>query len=289
MNRKRVLVFTETALALSETFIAAHCRSLQQYEYRLVALYRSGEHHGDVRRHLLFPSGKPNAFARLAFRLGYNRQLDTLIEAFQPDIIHAHYLTNGAILAPYAGGHGVPLIITVHGHDALRILRKGSVYDQLYRLQRRRLTRHTATLLPVSNFLRERLLAGGFLPERTRTHYLGIELPSTPPASPASNPPHIVFVGRLVAKKGLDVVLRAFAMVRSARPDAELHIVGEYVRLGQGPSSGSHGCGSDGGSLEHRAAAGPPHSGLLATAWLDGAYSLRRVPGHRDRRPDAWS
>jgi glycosyltransferase involved in cell wall biosynthesis len=47
-------------------------------------------------------------------------------------------------------------------------------------------------------------------------------------------------VGRLVAKKGLDAVLRAFAMVRSARPDAELHIVGDGPLRRLLPRSGQH-------------------------------------------------
>lgn len=227
MSRMRVLVFTETALALSETFIAAHCRSLQRYEYKLAALCPSGDHHGDVPRDLLYADDRPFALTRLAFRLGWNPRLDALIKSFRPDIIHAHYLTSGAFLLPYAVRHGIPLVATAHGHDALRLLRKHSVYDQLYGLRRRQLMQQAAMVLPVSNFLREELLEQGFSPERTRTHYLGIELPTGPQANPAGNPPHIAFVGRLVAKKGVDVLLQAFAIVRAARPEAELHIVGD--------------------------------------------------------------
>ena len=227
MKPRRVLVFTETALALSETFIAAHCRALQGYDYTLVALHSSGDNHGDVPRHLIFPHGKPNAVSRLAFRLGLSRRLDDLIATIRPDIIHAHYLTNGAFLAPYAKRHGIPLVVTAHGHDVTRVLRANSAYDQLYRLQRARLIRNAALILPVSNFLREQLLARGFPPSRTRTHYLGIPLTNDPPVNAGNNPPRIVFAGRLVAKKGIDTVLEAFALVLLTRPDAELHIVGD--------------------------------------------------------------
>jgi hypothetical protein len=156
MTNKRVLVFAETALALSETFIAAHCRALQRYDYSLAALYSSGDHHPDIKRHLLFPK-RPGAWHRMAFRLGQSRQLDSLIARTRPDLIHAHYLTNGAFLLPYAARHDIPLIVTAHGHDATRALRKGSVYDQIYRLQRTRLQRSAALVLPVSNFLRDEL------------------------------------------------------------------------------------------------------------------------------------
>ncbi|WP_108458985.1 glycosyltransferase [Devosia naphthalenivorans] len=227
MIPRRALVFTETALALSETFIAAHCRALQGYDYTLIALHSSGDNHADVPRHLIFPHGRPSAVSRLAFRLGLSRRIDDLIARIQPDIIHAHYLTNGAFLAPYAKRHGIPLVVTAHGHDATRVLRANSAYDQLYRLQRARLIRNAALILPVSNFLREQLLARGFPPTRTRTHYLGIPLTNDPPVDAGTNPPRIVFAGRLVAKKGINTVLEAFALVLRTNPDAELHIVGD--------------------------------------------------------------
>jgi glycosyltransferase involved in cell wall biosynthesis len=227
VSGKRVLVFTETALALSETFIAAHCRSLRDFNYTLVALNSSGEHHPDVPRTLLFPDSRPDPLSRLAFRLGQSRRLDALIRTIKPDIIHAHYLTNGAFLMPYAARLGIPLVATAHGHDAVRPLRINSVYDQLYRRQRRLLMRNAALVLPVSNFLRGKLVSAGSPAGRILTHYLGIEAPLHPPRDVSTNAPRIVFVGRLVAKKGLDAVLRAFAIVRSTRLDAELHIVGD--------------------------------------------------------------
>lgn len=226
MTKPRVLVFTETALALSETFIAAHCRELQRYSPALVALGSSGDHHPDIPRHILFPRG-PSATQRLAFRLGRSRQLHQLIEQTRPHIIHAHYLTNGAFLAPYAERHNIPLLVTAHGHDATRALRLLSAYDQIYRFRHGQLRRQAAMVLPVSNFLRGKLLDAGFQPGRTLTHYLGVQLPAGAPADPAANPPRILFVGRLVAKKGIDKVLEAFDLVRTGNPAAELHIVGD--------------------------------------------------------------
>lgn len=226
MSRRRVLVFTETALALSETFIAAHCRHLQRYDNTLAALSSSGDHHPDIPRHLLFPQGS-SPTQRLAFRLGLSHHMDRLIAQERPDIIHAHYLTNGAFMVPYAERHNIPLIVTAHGHDATRALRPFSVYDQIYRFQHKRLRQKAAMVLPVSNFLRAKLLAAGFPPERTLTHYLGVQLPDRIPVDLAANPPRILFVGRLVAKKGIDKVLEAFNLVHASKPDAELHIVGD--------------------------------------------------------------
>lgn len=226
MSRKQVLVFTETALAVSETFIADHCRALDRYEPILVALYGSGEHHADVPRHLLH-ANQPDRFTRLAFRLGVSSRMDAAIARIKPDIIHAHYLTNGAFLQPYATRHAVPLVVTAHGHDATRRLKPTSLYDLAYRLKRPSLLKHAALILPVSNFLRQILLDDGFSADRTRTHYLGIPLSSQPPIDVENTPPNIVFVGRLTEKKGIDTVLDAFAIVRASHAAAQLHIVGD--------------------------------------------------------------
>ena len=53
------------------------------------------------------------------------------------------------------------------------------------------------------------------------------------PRPPLAERPTVAFVGRLFAKKGVDVLLRAMALVRAAIPDARLRIVGD------GPERGS--------------------------------------------------
>jgi glycosyltransferase involved in cell wall biosynthesis len=48
-----------------------------------------------------------------------------------------------------------------------------------------------------------------------------------PPRGPLGDPPVAVFTGRLVRKKGADVLLRAFARVRRELPEARLVVVGD--------------------------------------------------------------
>ena len=54
-----------------------------------------------------------------------------------------------------------------------------------------------------------------------------------PPRPPLHGPPTVVFAGRLVAQKGLDVLIRAMAIVVSQLPDARLLIVGEGPERGR--------------------------------------------------------
>jgi glycosyltransferase involved in cell wall biosynthesis len=48
-----------------------------------------------------------------------------------------------------------------------------------------------------------------------------------PPRAPLGDPPVAAFAGRLVRKKGADVLLRAFARVRRELPEARLVVVGD--------------------------------------------------------------
>lgn len=224
---QHVMVFAEGALALSETFIAAHCRSLERYRYTLVAVEKTGDSHPDVpRRHLIAP-GKPARLERLLFRLGFSRKMDRLIAELKPDLIHAHYMMGGAFILPYAKRAGIPVITTGHGYDVTRRQKMTSGYGALYAMARRGLVKSGELVLPVSDYLRGKLLQQGFAAKAVSTHYLGIAIPPVAPANIAGSPPRIVYAGRLVEKKGLDKVLEAFSIVRRAMPEAELHIAGD--------------------------------------------------------------
>ena len=72
---------------------------------------------------------------------------------------------------------------------------------------------------------------GSLLPKelRPKVHVLlgAAEEPSKRTSQDVNSPPMLLFVGRLVARKGVDDLLRAFAMVRSRIPNARLSIVGD--------------------------------------------------------------
>lgn len=160
------MVFTETALALSETFIAAHCRSLERYRYTLVAIEKSGDSHADIARTILVGPGMSARWERLLFRLGINRKMDTLISKLQPDIIHAHYMMGGAFMLPYARRHNIPLVVTGHGYDVTRRLDPASSYGILYAFWRRVLIKSESIVLPVSDYLRANSSPRGFASRR---------------------------------------------------------------------------------------------------------------------------
>ena len=81
-----------------------------------------------------------------------------------------------------------------------------------------------------SESMRQRLLAEG-LPV---SGVIWNGVPLRPPRPPLTDPPTVVFAGRLVREKGADVLVRAFARVSAVLPHAQLLIAGtgpEQIRL----------------------------------------------------------
>jgi colanic acid/amylovoran biosynthesis glycosyltransferase len=119
----------------------------------------------------------------------------------------------------------VPFVASFHGYDATKYVdaRTPGVYDEL--------RRKGDLFLPVSEHLRQRLLALGFPAERVRLHRVGINLDHFQPkdwlAQSAARDPCILTVARLVEKKGLDDALQAFATVLHRFPRVRYRIVGD--------------------------------------------------------------
>lgn len=88
--------------------------------------------------------------------------------------------------------------------------------------------RHGDLFLPVSDALCSAALDQGFPEERTRTHYLGVDLARF--ASKGEREAALILhVGRLVEKKGTEVLLQAVARL----PDAKLVVIGDGPERGR--------------------------------------------------------
>jgi glycosyltransferase involved in cell wall biosynthesis len=81
----------------------------------------------------------------------------------------------------------------------------------------------------VSEAIKNAAIAYGIPPRKIATNYIGIDVAKFAPGpTPVSaRRPRVVFVGRLVEKKGCEYLLRAMRIVRRRVPEAELTIVGQ--------------------------------------------------------------
>lgn len=135
--------------------------------------------------------------------------------------VHAHWLIPQALCALIAlrlARRQLPLVCTVHGADLFAFN-----HPWLRRLQRA-LANRCDRVAAVSEAVRSELVARGVEPGRIRIMPMGVPVPDRP--APEVAGVSVVFAGRLVAKKGVDVLLRAFREIRGVRPQARLTIAG---------------------------------------------------------------
>lgn len=154
----------------------------------------------------------------------------------RPDLLHAHwFLPNGCMAGLVGWITGVPLVSTLHGSDVF-VAEKGFPYS----LMRRVALAATGRLTSCSPELRDRICRLGF--PRRLSHVIPYAadpaLLAAPPAPEAVSAerqhwleggegPLIFALGRLVYKKGFDVLLEALPAVARAHPGLRLVIGGE--------------------------------------------------------------
>lgn len=147
-----------------------------------------------------------------------------LVEEWRPDLIHAHTgLPDGIVATAVGRDLGIPVVVTEHMStieteldDSLALARYRELLEPGVRLLAvsPAVAARVATLLGVSG---DRI---GVLPNP-------VPDAAFPPALPgARDATELVWVGSLGEHKGIDVLLRAFALLRATRPSLHLRLVG---------------------------------------------------------------
>jgi colanic acid/amylovoran biosynthesis glycosyltransferase len=142
------------------------------------------------------------------------------------DAVHAHFGPNGIRAAAMRAGGLLsgPVLTSFHGYDLTRHLRShGSrAYSRLFR--------QGDLFLPVSGHWRDRLMALGCPPEKTRVHRMGVWLHRfsfRKRSRGPDEPLRLLSIGRLVEKKGIEYGIRATAALAREGEEVSYDIVGE--------------------------------------------------------------
>jgi len=225
-NKPVVLVWRSLWVPPSETFVRDHIEHLQRWDALKLGLYRDADNIAQEPDRA--PFARTAAGRRLAFlsaRVGYAGLFDWQILRSRPRLVHAHFGTGAVEVLPIAKRHRLPLVVTFHGHDVNRAPREDSNGRYLSRLDR--VFDYADALLPVSMFIAQRLAELGAPQDKISVHHLGVPVPRVL-ADPFRPRLGVTFVGRLTRQKGVDDLLRAYALLPPGlRERTPLRIVGD--------------------------------------------------------------
>ena len=224
LDRPTCLVFRDKLLLPSEGFIPTHYVGFEQIQPVYVANqlgWRAAE--------IMAPQIATGAglVARNLFKqFGVTSQAAAMA-AHKPVAIHAHFGRGGALALPLARQLGLPLYVTFHGGDATkRTHQRRRLIPSIYQRRLLALQDYASGFLCVSDFVAGRLRDQGFPADKLHTHYIGLDLSTLQEATMRDvNAPYLM-VGRLVAKKGFDLVIHALRQLAADGIAPQVEIAG---------------------------------------------------------------
>jgi glycosyltransferase involved in cell wall biosynthesis len=139
---------------------------------------------------------------------------------FRPDLVHAHWWMPGGWIARRIG---LPYLVTCHGTD-VRLLE-----SPLWRRLAAPVFHHASTIAAASEFLARDIVR--FFPGiadrvSVTSMPMDLEMFERGARTEKAAPPRVLFAGNLIASKGVDVLIEAFAIMRSGGAPSQLRIIG---------------------------------------------------------------
>lgn len=241
---RKILVYKSELLPYSETFIREQVRMLVRWQGVLVGERR-------------LPAGLPldGLDVRL---LGFtNRWLQRLaractrlvtlppdkparMRAEQAQLLHIHFGTDAYLAWPVARRLELPVLITLHGYDinTQRQWWESGRGGKVFRHYPQGLLAIAADprvrFIAVSRAIKERAIEVGIPADKISINYIGVDtqqfVPSGPPVAERNE---VLFIGRLVEKKGCRYVIEAFSQIQDRFPHARLVVVGDGPKEGK--------------------------------------------------------
>lgn len=257
-GRPVVLVYRNHLLARSETFIKRQVKALSQWNGVLIgrpmtdglALDDVAHHAVEMPRPIaisrwlqtlrqrwwspqLAVNGQ-SPFQRAQSIAHFVRTADWFkaLKAMKPGLLHVHFGTNAEEAWPIAIALNIPMVVTLHGYDA-------SIYDACWKTGQegkkyrqypgaiRAMSDRGTKFISVSDAIKLDAIQLGINPLSIRKILIGVPMPESCRSTTDGREPRVLFVGRIVEKKGLEFLLRAFSTVQAALPSAELRVIGD--------------------------------------------------------------
>ena len=225
-TNRRIIVFRKRLIAASETFIPAQAITVPGWDPLLAGFKWKAEGRqllADLPPSVLSDHALWPRLARRTLGWGYfSKAWERHLQAWRPELIHVHFGPDALAILPLVRRLNLPLAVTFHGFDITT-----QTPMNAYRRRRHEVFAAAHTVFAVSHFIRERLIAHGCPAEKIVTHFIGIDNKRFQAPAESERDIPVLFVGRLVEKKGWRFLLQAIAQVQEQQPQAHLHMVGD--------------------------------------------------------------
>jgi colanic acid/amylovoran biosynthesis glycosyltransferase len=225
-----VVIFRDRLLPFSETFIRSQVRSLSKFSAIYAGCRRVPGLELSANPVVVLANGALGRVEEILFKTaGWSPRMAARLGKYEPVILHAHFGPDGVTALPLARRLNIPLVVTFHGFDANLgdDAFSASRWGRRYLRRRGALKQNAAGFIAVSEFILRRLLEQGFPREKIRVHYIGVDTSGFQPEPTVARSKTVLFVGRLIEKKGCEYLIRAMEDIQREMPDAELVVVGD--------------------------------------------------------------
>jgi colanic acid/amylovoran biosynthesis glycosyltransferase len=207
---KRIAVVRSVFLPISETFIYGEIRKLNHYAPYVFCSKRINKHTIPHENVIVDPR---------------HRQLDRMLGRGLYQLIHARFGMSGIRMMPLKQKWRVPLVTSFHGCDSPSAARMKNRRKKLRRL----FSVGECFTVPCQS-MKDELVRYGCPAHKVVVHYSGIDVDQFAyrvRTAPLEGPVRIMYVGRLVEKKGAELLIRAFRQVRKVLPHTKLCLIGD--------------------------------------------------------------
>lgn len=235
---KKVTVLRTKILPLSETFIKEQVLSYNRWTPTLVGQFHIADglnieqcKYVTFEKKLdLITNFKRKLYKLLKLPMAKDKKI---IRQLDPDLIHVHFGVDAVINWPVLKSFDIPIVITLHGYD-ININKEwwhsgqGGIHMKNYPETLLNIAEHTnVSFIAVSQDIKSRALEFGIPKDKIDVSYIGIDTKSFVKSSCSfKDRKQVLFVGRLVEKKGCHILLDAFSEIQNQFPDVELKIIG---------------------------------------------------------------